>query len=145
MINFGQIMKESMSNRSIFEFQVSLALPGKPSLELIDEYIKKLREIIQNNQDQITIGDEFATLQNIDVVGRQQFYAPFDRLSLGVKFKYDEKKHGSQDRIWVKIYPNLIAEWNDEQIDTKWFGQSICSFTDSDDPNDLNEEVLVVG
>lgn len=68
-------------------------------------------------------------------------YASFDKLALGTRFQYDPRKHGPQEQTWVKIYPNLIAEWNPKQIDTNWNGQSICCFND----NNLTEDVLVVG
>lgn len=69
-------------------------------------------------------------------------YAPFSRLCLGARFQYDERTHGTQDRVWVKIGHNEIAEWDRANIATNWVGQQICSFSDSDD--DVSELVFIV-
>lgn len=73
-------------------------------------------------------------------------YAPFSKLCLGAKFQYDERKHGTQETIWVKIYPNLIAKWDPNEITTNWVGQPVCCFTDQDDvdPKALDEEVFLI-
>lgn len=71
-------------------------------------------------------------------------YAPFSVLSLGAKFKYDSRKHGPQNRVYVKIYPNLIAEWDITNLTTNWTGQQVFCFTDSDDPEDWKELVEVI-
>jgi len=68
-------------------------------------------------------------------------FAQFNALALGTRFQYDPRKHGPQERTWVKIHVNLIAEWNPSQVATSWIGQSVCSFNDKDD---FTEEVFVV-
>lgn len=65
---------------------------------------------------------------------------PFDILPLGARFMYDEEKHGPQNRVWVKIDINIIAEWDDTQVDTNWVGQQICCFTDRDDEAEGRQE-----
>ncbi len=62
--------------------------------------------------------------------------APFKCLSLGVRFTLP----GSA--IWVKIGPDLIAEWDPREITTTWIGQRICSFSDNDDDLDTIVEVV---
>lgn len=69
-------------------------------------------------------------------------YAPFRDLCLGAKFQYDESKHGEQQKIWVKIYPDLIAEWDPKNIDTCWTGQIVTSFTDKN--ISLDEKVFII-
>ena len=75
----------------------------------------------------------------------EKVYVPFDRLCLGAKFKYDDRKEGMPDTVWIKIYVNLIAKWDEEQLTTNWVGQNVCSFSEGDTKEDLNEEVLLVG
>lgn len=44
----------------------------------------------------------------------------FERLSLGVKFRYDE----DDVDVWVKIGPDLVAKW-DRNKTVDWLGQVI--------------------
>jgi len=50
----------------------------------------------------------------------------FSKLALGAKFRYK----GGHKTTWVKIGANLIAEWDENQIDTAWIGQQVCCFHD---------------
>lgn len=59
---------------------------------------------------------------------------PFNCLCLGAKFEYLD---APDQRTWVKIHANLIAEWNKDQITTHWIGQSVCCFNDEDKLNEL--------
>jgi hypothetical protein len=53
----------------------------------------------------------------------------FSWLCLGAKFKYP-----NSNKMWVKISDDLnsgcVAEWSDDNQDTYWVGQSVCSFND---------------
>lgn len=53
----------------------------------------------------------------------------FSWLCLGAKFKYP-----NSNKVWVKISNDLdsgcVAEWSDDNQDTYWIGQSVCSFND---------------
>jgi hypothetical protein len=41
-------------------------------------------------------------------------YVPFSSLRLGARFQLDERIHGGQHKIWVKIGRNQIVEWEDK-------------------------------
>lgn len=53
----------------------------------------------------------------------------FSWICLGAKFKYQ-----NSNKVWVKIGNDLdggcIAEWSDDNQDTYWIGQTVCSFND---------------
>ncbi len=52
----------------------------------------------------------------------------FRSLALGARFSYDRFS-----KEWVKISATTIAEWDENQKASGWFGQSICSFDEDDD------------
>ena len=62
----------------------------------------------------------------------------FTRLALGTRFKYRSK----DQKIFVKLGFNKVAEWDNSQIETAWIGQGIFSASDGN-PEDLS--VIVVG
>lgn len=64
---------------------------------------------------------------------------PFESLCLGARFRYDTRKSG-EGRVWTKIGPNEIAEWDSKQVATRWLGQRVCCFSDKDD---LSEKVEI--
>ena len=45
-------------------------------------------------------------------VKQNKLLVPFKELPYGTRFEYDERKHGSQTQVWVKIGRNLITNWN---------------------------------
>lgn len=65
---------------------------------------------------------------------------PFELLCLGARFRYDTRKV-NEGRVWVKIGPNEIAEWDSKHVSDRWIGQRICCFSDTDD---LSEKVTLV-
>ncbi len=72
---------------------------------------------------------------------------PFDKLAYGGRFRYIQNPDNPTmsaacQRLWVKIGPNEIAEWDDENACTGWIGQSICCFSESHEG--LKEEVEFV-
>ena len=69
-------------------------------------------------------------------------YAKFSDLCYGARFQYDERKHGEQHQVWVKIGHNTIAKWDRANIATRWSGQSICSFAEDD--SGVDELVFIV-
>lgn len=64
--------------------------------------------------------------------------APFYKLALGTRFKYNESDDGA---IWVKISSNLIAGWDESLKTDNWIGQHICCFSESEN---LAGEVCVL-
>jgi len=62
--------------------------------------------------------------------------APFNKLALGVKFRYTH----TTSQIWVKIHVDLIAEWdeNEKNALVDWVGQKVCCFADAD-PSELEK------
>lgn len=52
----------------------------------------------------------------------------FNYLCYGARFRYTPKT-----KIWVKIGPDTIAEWDASNVATKWIGQTICAFSDDGD------------
>ena len=61
----------------------------------------------------------------------------FNKLALGTRFRYI-----NGEKTFVKIRHDLIAEWNESQIDTSWVGQGI--FSAKENQNDYLE-VEVIG
>ena len=67
---------------------------------------------------------------------------PFSHLAIGAKFRYlpdtDEKK------VFVKIGPNTIAQWNNKMVHDRWIGQLIFCFSDQhpEVPNVLDDHVF---
>lgn len=73
---------------------------------------------------------------------------PFNVLALGARFRYinnpdKPSEPANVPTTWVKIYPNLIAKWEDENACTDWTGQQVCCFAEEDDH--LTEEVEFLG
>jgi len=64
-------------------------------------------------------------------------YFPFNVLALGTQFKYNQ----FDNRTFVKIGSNEIAEWDDDMITSNWIGQMIYSF---DNSINLEKEVWVI-
>ena len=54
-------------------------------------------------------------------------YAMFDCLALGTRFSYIQ----CPEYIWVKLDSDRVAKWSDHEIDSKWYGQPICSASDT--------------
>lgn len=57
-----------------------------------------------------------------------QTSAAFKSLCYGARFQYV-----GSDRTWVKVGPDLIAEWDASKISDSWIGQALCSFSDDGD------------
>lgn len=62
----------------------------------------------------------------------------FDRLSLGSLFSYI-----GSDRLWVKVGPDLIAEWDSSPEQSGYASQRICCFTDPNYQVDLDTQVIL--
>lgn len=57
---------------------------------------------------------------------------PFRSLALGARFCYLGSK-----KVWVKLsHDGTIAEWG-EMATRNWGGQSVCSFSEDDDFDEL--------
>jgi len=69
---------------------------------------------------------------------QQPTLVSFKKLALGAKFKYINTK-----QIYVKIGHDLIAQWDVNNIDTAWIGQSVLLFSD-DDNTDIDVELCEV-
>lgn len=54
----------------------------------------------------------------------------FNKLALGTKFKY-----AKENKVWVKIDANTIAEWDESEKASNWIGQRICCFNENDITN----------
>jgi hypothetical protein len=63
----------------------------------------------------------------------------FRRLSLGVKFRYNE----DDDVVWVKIGSNSIAKWEEGRC-VDWLGQTVACFSDDYVHGIIEEDVYIM-
>jgi hypothetical protein len=67
-------------------------------------------------------------LETMSKPSTNQTSAAFKSLCYGARFQYV-----GSDRTWVKVGPDLIAEWDASKISDSWIGQALCSFSDDGD------------
>ena len=53
---------------------------------------------------------------------------PFSNLALGAKFRY--LPDTDETKVYVKIGPNSIAQWDTKKVHDRWIGQLIFCFSD---------------